>query len=47
MLLSFEQIKIMPMEVSKEADEYSLHPVKLNGEETPQEIWNVDKIYYA
>ena len=38
--------KIPPMEVSEEADEYGLHTVKLNGEETPQEIWDADKIYY-
>ncbi len=37
---------ISPMEVSEEPDEYGLHAVKLNGDETPQEIWDADKIYY-
>ena len=38
--------KIPPMEVSEEPDEYGLYTLKLNGDETPQEIWDADKIYY-
>ena len=37
---------ILPMEISEEPDENGLHAVKLNGKETPQEIWEADKIYH-
>ena len=37
---------ILPMEISQDPDENGLHAVKFNGEETPQEIWDADKIYY-
>ena len=37
---------ILPMEISGESDENGLHAVKFNGEETPQEIWDADKIYH-
>ena len=36
---------IQPMEF-EEPDENGLRKVKFNGEETPQEIWDADKIYY-
>lgn len=37
---------LLPMEIAEEADENGLHAVKFNDEETPQEIWNADKIYH-
>ena len=37
---------ILPMEVAEEPDENGLYAVKFNGEETPQEIWDADKIYH-
>ncbi len=36
---------ILPMELEK-ADENGLSKVKFNGEETPQEIWDEDNVYY-
>lgn len=37
---------ILPMEIEEEPDENGLHAVKFNGEETPQEIWDADKLYH-
>ena len=37
---------ILPMEISEEPDENGLRAVKINGEETPQEIWDADKLYH-
>lgn len=37
---------IMPFEIAEEPDEKGLHTFKFNGEETPQEIWDADKIYH-
>ena len=37
---------IMPFEIAEEPDENGLHAFKFNGEETPQEIWDEDKIYH-
>ena len=37
---------ILPMEIEKEPDENGLHAINFNGEETPQEIWDADKLYH-
>lgn len=37
---------ILPMEIEEEPDENGLHAVNFNGEETPQEIWDADKLYH-
>ena len=37
---------IKPFEIAEEPDENGLHAVKFNGRETPQEIWDADRIYH-
>lgn len=43
--LSLLEKGIMPMEIDEEADEFGFYELKLNGEETPQEVWDDEEKY--